>query len=450
MGEFYMKDYILFSPVGTTDPTRGLRDGAFIHICRIYRPKKVYLYLSAEMCKFDELDNRYELYLNKLCKKLDFECKVKKIKKQELVHADDFDYFYDDFTKYVQKIIDQNPDSQIILNLSSGTPQMKSALQVIGVLSNYKLIPVQVRSPEGKSNETRYAGKDFDLEIEWELNEDNVEDFVNRCRVVRSRNLNALIKKEIMVKHIANYDYRAALDIVETIPDFISKEAKTLIAAGERRLALDVGLAKMHAQNIGYSLTTIKSKSAFKDDIIMAFEYILNLQVKAYRSELADFIRAISPILTSLFEIYLHEKCGINIDNYYKETGPKKHKTLKLCRELLPRDLLDALDNAFDQNYRNSEPSAAVLLPLIELKGEPQVIQLANELRDVEKEARNPAAHEIVSISDKWFKNKTGYDSNEILKMLKKFLSYCTAVPKNAWESYENLNQRIYDLLLIS
>ncbi|NLN40909.1 MAG: hypothetical protein GX160_02775, partial [Clostridiales bacterium] len=79
-----------------------------------------------------------------------------------------------------------------------------------------------------------------------------------------------------------------------------------------------------------------------------------------------------------------------------------------------------------------------------------QVIQLANELRDVEKEARNPAAHEIVSISDKWFKNKTDYDSNEILKMLKKFLSYCTAVPKNAWESYENLNQQIYDLLLIS
>ena len=88
-------------------------------------------------------------------------------------------------------------------------------------------------------------------------------------------------------------------------------------------------------------------------------------------------------------------------------------------------------------------------MPLIELKGEPHVIQLANELRSVEIKARHKAAHEIVSINEKWLKHKTGYDSTEILNMLRKFLSCCIAVPKNAWKSYENLNQRIIELLAV-
>ena len=51
-----MQEYVLFSPVGTTDPM-GIRkkhidkdtsidiptDGPMIRVCRIYRPKKVYL-----------------------------------------------------------------------------------------------------------------------------------------------------------------------------------------------------------------------------------------------------------------------------------------------------------------------------------------------------------------------------------------------------------------------
>lgn len=445
-----MRDCILFSPLGITDPTRGFYDGAFIHICRVYRPKKAYLYMSAEICRYDEMDNRYELYLNKLCEKLGFECEVVKIKKRDLVDVHDFDYFYEDFTKYIQKIIEENNGEQILLNLSSGTPQMKSALQIVSILSNYRLIPIQVSTPLKKSNDSEHIGEYFDLEVEWELNEDNKEHFVNRCRIIESRNLNAMLKKDIITKHIANYDYRAALEIAETIPDYISHEVKTLIKAGERRLALDVGLAKMYAQSIGFELIPLKPKSVLADDIIMVYEYILNLQVKAYRGELVDFIRAISPVLTILFEIYLYEKCGVKIRDYYKETGSKKHKTVKLCRELLPKDLLGALDNAFEQNYRNSEPSAAILLPLVELKGEYHAIQLADKLRYVEARARNEAAHEIVSINDSWLKKKTDCDSFEILKMLKKFLSYCTAIPKNAWESYENLNQQICNLLSIS
>ena len=58
-----MSNYVLFSPLGMTDPTRGFHDGAFIHICRVYKPKKVYLYMSKEIYQYDKRDNRYERYL---------------------------------------------------------------------------------------------------------------------------------------------------------------------------------------------------------------------------------------------------------------------------------------------------------------------------------------------------------------------------------------------------
>ena len=42
---------ILFSPVGGTDPIAqdNCRDGSLLHICRIYKPDIVYLYMSHEM-----------------------------------------------------------------------------------------------------------------------------------------------------------------------------------------------------------------------------------------------------------------------------------------------------------------------------------------------------------------------------------------------------------------
>ena len=72
-----MQEYVLFSPVGTTDPM-GINkeiatDGPMIRICRIYRPKKVYLFYSKEMAELKENDiasvgyDRYNHCLDRLC-----------------------------------------------------------------------------------------------------------------------------------------------------------------------------------------------------------------------------------------------------------------------------------------------------------------------------------------------------------------------------------------------
>lgn len=53
---------------------------------------------------------------------------------------------------------------------------------------------------------------------------------------------------------------------------------------------------------------------------------------------------------------------------------------------------------------------------------------------------RNIAAHEIVSVSDRWLMKETGFDSEGIYKKLRKFFLLIYAVPSNAWNSYDELN----------
>ena len=72
-----MKSYTLFSPVGGHDPIANYHDGALLHICRTYKPCKIYLYLSQEMIERQQQDKRYTVALEKIQKDLVFKGKIK-------------------------------------------------------------------------------------------------------------------------------------------------------------------------------------------------------------------------------------------------------------------------------------------------------------------------------------------------------------------------------------
>ena len=135
---------ILFSPIGGTDPISNFRDGAMLHICRIYKPDIVYLYLSKEMCEFQEKDDRYRYCLEQLGKKLDKQFEVIEIQKNELEEVQVFDTFMKEYREILNDIRDKNPESEIILNVSSGTPAMKSALQILAAMGEIHMRAIQV------------------------------------------------------------------------------------------------------------------------------------------------------------------------------------------------------------------------------------------------------------------------------------------------------------------
>ena len=146
--------YVLFTPVGGHDPIASFHDGAVLHICRVYRPEKVYLYLSHEMLERSRQDDRYRLSLEKLQQQLSCKMEIHQIERDELTQVQLFDTFYTDFDQLL-------------------TPAMKSALNVISVLAQYPMQAVQVSTPNRRENPKDEDPKDYDVETFWECNQDN-------------------------------------------------------------------------------------------------------------------------------------------------------------------------------------------------------------------------------------------------------------------------------------
>lgn len=216
--------YILFSPVGTTDPITQNHDGALLHISRQYRPEAVYLFYTAEMMSYREKDHRYAQSLKALGESLHHSFEIHEILRPELVEVQRFDDFYRDFRSILQKIHEEHPEAQILLNVSSGTPAIKSALQTIAALSQGIYLPIQVSSPNKKSNPKVESLKDYCIEDEWILNLDNEDNAQNRTAISSSLNLIGEIRREIAKEHIKVFDYTAALAVAKEIAD-ISPDA---------------------------------------------------------------------------------------------------------------------------------------------------------------------------------------------------------------------------------
>ena len=136
-----MNKKFLFSPLGGTDPISqdNYKDGSMLHICRFEKPDKVFLYLSKEMVGYEKEDHRYTYCLDKLMELQGRKFEYVLDEHPELVDVYDYDYFYREFSSAINKIMQEEMDETdtLILNISSGTPAMKSALAVMQTISEY-------------------------------------------------------------------------------------------------------------------------------------------------------------------------------------------------------------------------------------------------------------------------------------------------------------------------
>ena len=112
-----MNKTILFSPVGGTDPiaTSNFRDGSMLHICRCYKPDKVYLYMSNEILKFQKMDSRYTYCLDKLGEKTGHLFEYEIIARPDMKNVQEFDPFYQEFREIILEIQKQMDDSDNLI-----------------------------------------------------------------------------------------------------------------------------------------------------------------------------------------------------------------------------------------------------------------------------------------------------------------------------------------------
>lgn len=432
--------YILFSPVGKTDPITNFHDGSLIHISRYYQPEIIYLYMSKEMSEFHHLDNRYCKCLEWLQKKENFVSEIHVIERTDLVDVQLFDYFYDEFDAELQKIHEAFPNHQILLNVSSGTPAMKSGLQFLAASSEYGYKAIQVATPQKGINREQTDFENYDLELRWELNEDNETDSPNRCVESATMMLNKRIKLEVIRNHIEAYDYQAALNVAKTIETVLPENIMFLLEGATKRMSLDQSGAIM-----AFAKTVIQPMPRLSSDKAPVIEYILWLQAKQQRGDLADFIRGITPVIVDIFELILKEKYHIKLSDFC-ERNSKGVWCLSRQNFLnnLP-ELLSYLEKSYGELIQKKPISSHILLSMLEKEcHQPALYNLAKELREIEQSVRNTAAHEIVSITEDFLLSKTGKKSSQILNLMKQLIQQgLTGIKNEVWNSYDEMNTLI-------
>jgi len=82
-----------------------------------------------------------------------------------------------------------------------------------------------------------------------------------------------------------------------------------------------------------------------------------------------------------------------------------------------------------------------------------ELLRDAKDLRKVERAVRNAAAHDIVSVTESWIKERTekvrgGMTPRQIFKLLQRMCRFA-GLPSNEeiWKSYDKMNSLIFEHL---
>ena len=203
---------ILISAVGTTDPISNNHDAALLHIARNYRPDKIVLVYSQEMMVKQDLINKVLLSIEGYNPIIEIDSTI--LNNDEVFL---FDKMYEVMGQIVQKYT--NDDNEIILNLSSGTPQIISALFALNRINDYNTQAIQVATPKNGANREYKPLTDSEIDALIVENQDNSVDFVDRSIKDKSEKFSQALVKRHLRSLIASYDYQAAEVIINRKED---------------------------------------------------------------------------------------------------------------------------------------------------------------------------------------------------------------------------------------
>lgn len=119
---------LLFTCMGTSDPVRGYHDGPMLHIIRHYRPEVICVFLSGEAAALDGCGARLDTVLSHVQNNWGGYAPELRVVRTQIEDPSDMDAVGAPITEAVAALTAEFPDGEVLLNLSSGTPQMKLRL----------------------------------------------------------------------------------------------------------------------------------------------------------------------------------------------------------------------------------------------------------------------------------------------------------------------------------
>lgn len=428
----FMNKKILYSAVGGTDPISNFRDGSLLHICRKYKPNKVAILISAEMCEHHHKDNRYLYCIEKLGELLNHHFEVEVIEKPTLRKVNDIDTVYPIIKENISNITADMDESDILyVNIASGSPAMKYTQQFLAAIGKYKIVPVSVSTPAKMINPHIEDINNYNVEEMWEINDDNNPDkFEDRCNETKSMIMLSDFYKITLSEFVRSYNYSAALTLIRYMPHLCSNNLKEMLEGANARLQLNVNKAIENLSKHNFVFP-------YDDDKKNVFEYALSLGIKLKKNEIADFVRAVTPLITDLYLRTLKVSCNINIDDYTtNNNGHIRWSDSKLKNKQLD----DILQNKYNHNFNYGTVYNVHLREILNvLVQDVNARKCINNIGKFEENARNKTAHTMISMTSSQVQTETGFTPEEIYGYIKKLMEFNNISVKE-WDSYDKMN----------
>lgn len=451
-------DDILFTCAGTSDPVRGNRDGGILHIMRYYHPKRVYLFLSQQIADLEAQDHRFE----KTFQHMQEVCAAQGIVYQpslfmhnsQLCDASKIDLVEKPLLEYFTSVAAENPNCRILLNLSSGTPQMKTLMQFLSVDSPYHVLGVQVDGPQKKKGEEdppRTDNETYNVDYELATNFDDEPDCLpegerrNRTSEPEMFAIKHQRHRHQLLKLLERQDYDAMLDMSQNLPKQLQTLLQHLNARNNLQSEEAYKLSK-ELTDLGFPLyPAMKSDSHYRD----LSEYYLLLRNLQKLGRYSEFVLRLNPFLTELlytllmqteFADYLKKNNG-RIDVATDVLNSKQPELMKRLQAEAQRTLLD---------YKNFSIFLGISMLLVTdtlSDAHRNFLRACNALNTAQ---RNTAAHQLHAVLEEDIKHDCffgikHYGSAEIVQKLGELLAqaYPDVCDKSLFRIYDRCNDYI-------
>ena len=459
-----MSKKILLTFAGNTDPTRGEHDGPIIHICRYYKPDKIYLILTKEMEERNE--KPYNIYERAIKENLkDYNPKIIAIK-TGIKDAHHFDIYFNSIYETFETIKKDEKDAEIYLNMTSGTSQMTTNLLMYYIDSlDLNLIPIQVETYKKQSNQSeennKTVDKHYDVEAEAICNLDN-EEKTRTYRIVEPdlKKYSRILTKNQIEKLLEQYKYEAISELLKRNIFDKNLELNTLVNFAIERTnlkGLDCNKKLNSLNNKDYNklyyFTKDKNITRIPDWYqIVDFFSLANIKQKT--EDISSYTLMLEPIVVKIYLSILKDLMGKNLDELFRKDSHGYKVELKRLEE----DLKEMIKKDLKREYLKDDTniSTSVLASIIKyyLKKENNIevnyfTSLAETLAKM-KTVRNTLAHELRSISREDFNKESETTVEQInSKILEFFNKFYTSLgyKKEMVEIYDNINKEIVKLL---
>lgn len=423
---------ILISGVGSTDPIKGQRDAALLHIARIYRPDKIVLVFSEEMLE-------KEAYIKQSLESI--EGYLPEIVRDEVILQNDeihlFDKMYDVMGQIVTRY--QNDENELLFNLSSGTPQMISALFALNRINDYNTQAIQVATPKQSANHPRPSLTEAEQLAEINSNLDNGDEFQDRSILDQAEKFNLSLTKRYLRSLIQSYDYVAAYELAN------QRENKKLLSIKKIK-ALRTELTNLVQVFKTQAVLPDIGDSSFTEEKKKALNYFLLIDVLYKKGSIADvLIKAKSLAEFIIEEKLMVEKAGLIIrQNGLPKLNPDFSDTENIIA-CIDSEIKKSRQLEYIKERLFSENSTLNLLAyrnILEYYSEHQ--ELIDDIKIVESfnDDRNRVAHGLSEI------NKIGHKRLEnLLKALKGILQDVYSLDEDYFRYYDDKNSELFNLL---